>query len=108
MNRAGYFALLIIVCLSIQPAESHQNDPLTRGKTSRDKDTVKVKAESKVWRITLVSAERRDKASLSPGEPGPAKAGHYLARISLHIEYLGPDGEVRAPEFTLLDGKGTK
>lgn len=105
MRRIILLVGILSVCIPITFANAKQT-PSTQQKTNNNADTRK--AESKNWRVTLISTEKKDRTDELKGEPRLTKSGHYMLRLTLQVEYLGPDGEVKAPDVIVIDDKDNK
>ena len=68
--------------------------------------------QGKHWRVEVVSAIRKTQAQLNPdypdNDPPVYEAKNGLLILRLQFEYLGPSGQVPAPNVTVVDERGKK
>lgn len=67
-----------------------------------------VASRSKSWSVRLISAERRDTLFEGDKQERRARPGHYVLRVSLALEYVGPAARLRPPPVQLVDNQGVR
>ncbi|HZI66625.1 MAG TPA: hypothetical protein VFF17_08680 [Thermoanaerobaculia bacterium] len=72
--------------------------------TSEPAPTAGRTAQSKTWKVTVVNAERYEKARPNVDPPVEPPAAANL-RVDLRFEYIGPTGKVAPPTVLVRNGE---